>query len=59
MMLHRNISEALICISTTSPGKSYSGLKLARVKDLLKLYWCNVHFLTSSTIKFLHTPEKI
>ena len=50
--------SSLICISTTSPGKSYSVLKSARVKHLLKLYWLNVHFLTTNNIKFLHTPEK-
>ena len=51
--------SSLICISTTSPDKSYSVLKAARVKHLREVYWLNVHFLTPSNIKFLHTPEKI
>ena len=50
--------SSLICISRTSPGKSYV-LKLARVKHLRELYSVNIHFLTPSNIKFLHTPEMI
>ena len=51
--------SSLICISATSPGKSYSVLKSARVKHLRELYWLNIHFWTPNNIKFLHTPEKI
>ena len=60
MMLHRNIGGAhLFAYPQPIQSKSYSVLKSARVKHLLELYWRNVHFLTPSNIKFLHTPKKI